>query len=298
MQQLTGMDASFLYAETPRAHMAGGGIAIYDPSTAPGGRVTFKGILDHIDKRLHEAAGVPPAAGPGAVRPRPPVLDRGPRLRPRVPRPPHRPAEAGRLAPAVHPGGPPDLAPARPRPAAVGALRHRGARQRRRRAAGQLRARHQGPPRGHRRHVGHGDDDRHPRRQPDGRRRRRRRAVASGVGAEHGRAAVAGGRQQRHPPGARRSRDGAGRAPARPAARARSASGTITPPPTTIPRTRWSGPVTAHRVFDADPARARRPARDQADRARGDDQRRRADDRRRRPALVPARPRTSCPPTR
>ena len=27
--------------------------------------------------------------------------------------------------------------------------------------------------------------------------------------------------------------------------------GTITPPPTTIPRTRWSGPVTAHRVFDA-----------------------------------------------
>ena len=55
MQQLSGMDASFLYAETPRAHMAGGGIAIYDPSTAPDGRVTFKGILDHIDKRLHEA---------------------------------------------------------------------------------------------------------------------------------------------------------------------------------------------------------------------------------------------------
>jgi WS/DGAT/MGAT family acyltransferase len=55
MQQLSGMDASFLYAETPRAHMAGGGISIYDPSTAPGGRVTFKGILDHIDKRLHEA---------------------------------------------------------------------------------------------------------------------------------------------------------------------------------------------------------------------------------------------------
>jgi diacylglycerol O-acyltransferase len=55
MQQLTGMDAAFLYAETPRAHMAGGGVSIYDPSTAPGGRVTFKGILDHIDKRLHEA---------------------------------------------------------------------------------------------------------------------------------------------------------------------------------------------------------------------------------------------------
>ena len=35
--------------------MAGAGLAIYDPSTADGGRVTFKGILDHIDKRLHEA---------------------------------------------------------------------------------------------------------------------------------------------------------------------------------------------------------------------------------------------------
>ncbi len=55
MQQLSGMDASFLYSETPRAHMAGGGVSIYDPSTAPGGRVTFKGILDHIDKRLHLA---------------------------------------------------------------------------------------------------------------------------------------------------------------------------------------------------------------------------------------------------
>ena len=55
MQQLTGMDASFLYAETPRAHMAGSGVSIYDPSTAPDGRVTFKGILDHIERRLHEA---------------------------------------------------------------------------------------------------------------------------------------------------------------------------------------------------------------------------------------------------
>ena len=55
MRQLTGMDASFLYAETPRAHMAIGWISIYDPSTAPGGKVTFKGILEHIEQRLHEA---------------------------------------------------------------------------------------------------------------------------------------------------------------------------------------------------------------------------------------------------
>ena len=55
MRQLTGFDSSFLYAETPRAHMAGGGVSIYDPSTAPGGQVTFKGILAHIESRLHEA---------------------------------------------------------------------------------------------------------------------------------------------------------------------------------------------------------------------------------------------------
>jgi diacylglycerol O-acyltransferase len=55
VQQLSGMDASFIYAETPRAHLAGGGVSIYDPSTAPDGRVTFKGILDYIGKRLHEA---------------------------------------------------------------------------------------------------------------------------------------------------------------------------------------------------------------------------------------------------
>ena len=38
--------------------------------------------------------GVPPTARRGAVRARPPVLDRGRRVRPRVPRPAHRPAAA------------------------------------------------------------------------------------------------------------------------------------------------------------------------------------------------------------
>ena len=35
--------------------MSGGGLNIYDPSTAPGGRVTFKGILGHFESRLHLA---------------------------------------------------------------------------------------------------------------------------------------------------------------------------------------------------------------------------------------------------
>ena len=55
MQQLSSQDASFLYAETPKAPMSGGQLTIYDPSTAPGGRVTFKGILAHIEARLHLA---------------------------------------------------------------------------------------------------------------------------------------------------------------------------------------------------------------------------------------------------
>src|SRR4051812_18987443 len=55
MEQLSGHDASFVYLETANAHMAGGGLAIYDPSTAPGGKVTFKGILENLERRLHMA---------------------------------------------------------------------------------------------------------------------------------------------------------------------------------------------------------------------------------------------------
>jgi WS/DGAT/MGAT family acyltransferase len=53
VQQLTGIDASFLYFETPRSPGHIFSVYIYDPSTAPGGKVTFKGILDHYRRRLH-----------------------------------------------------------------------------------------------------------------------------------------------------------------------------------------------------------------------------------------------------
>jgi diacylglycerol O-acyltransferase len=36
--------------------MSGGALTIYDPSTAPGGKVTFKGLMAHIEQRLHMAA--------------------------------------------------------------------------------------------------------------------------------------------------------------------------------------------------------------------------------------------------
>ncbi len=56
MQQLSGLDASFLYLETPNAPMHVGGFAIYDPSTVPGGQtLRFTEILRNIERRLHLA---------------------------------------------------------------------------------------------------------------------------------------------------------------------------------------------------------------------------------------------------
>src|SRR4029077_10321243 len=55
MQQLSGQDASFIYSERPHAPTHITSTSIYDPSTAPGGSVTFKGILAHLEARLHLA---------------------------------------------------------------------------------------------------------------------------------------------------------------------------------------------------------------------------------------------------
>ena len=55
MEQLTGQDASFIYGELPRTPMHVGGLSIYDPSTVEGGKQRFKDILGFIEKRLHLA---------------------------------------------------------------------------------------------------------------------------------------------------------------------------------------------------------------------------------------------------
>jgi diacylglycerol O-acyltransferase len=55
MEQLSGLDAAFLYLETPRTPMHIAGLAIYDPSTAPNSFVRFKDILNFIEQRLHLA---------------------------------------------------------------------------------------------------------------------------------------------------------------------------------------------------------------------------------------------------
>ncbi len=53
MRQLRAEDARFVYAETGHANSNITLIHIYDPSTAPGGRVRFKGLLKYIESRLH-----------------------------------------------------------------------------------------------------------------------------------------------------------------------------------------------------------------------------------------------------
>ena len=96
MKQLTGLDATFLFMETVQP-------------VRP--RVELLGVRAARRSRLRPARGVarpdraapPPARAPapaparGAARARPPLLDRRPRLRPRLPRPPHR----GRRRPAT-----------------------------------------------------------------------------------------------------------------------------------------------------------------------------------------------------
>ncbi len=51
MQQLSGQDAMFLYAETDNAPMHIGTVLIYDPATARGGLVRFKDILRTFRER-------------------------------------------------------------------------------------------------------------------------------------------------------------------------------------------------------------------------------------------------------
>lgn len=54
MQQLSGLDASFLYLETANSPMHIGAVAIYDPSTAPGGAVSFKQIIANTAARAQK----------------------------------------------------------------------------------------------------------------------------------------------------------------------------------------------------------------------------------------------------
>jgi diacylglycerol O-acyltransferase len=53
MRQLTSLDAQFLAIETPRAFGHVGGLAIYDPGSAPGAELTIKDVCQRISERIH-----------------------------------------------------------------------------------------------------------------------------------------------------------------------------------------------------------------------------------------------------
>ena len=53
MRQLTGLDAQFLAMESGRTYGHVGGLAIYDPSTAPGGAIDRGDLCRMVSERLH-----------------------------------------------------------------------------------------------------------------------------------------------------------------------------------------------------------------------------------------------------
>jgi diacylglycerol O-acyltransferase / wax synthase len=55
VERLGPQDASFLYLEKTAVHQHVGGVAILDPSTAPGGKLTYPDLVRVISSRLHLA---------------------------------------------------------------------------------------------------------------------------------------------------------------------------------------------------------------------------------------------------
>jgi diacylglycerol O-acyltransferase / wax synthase len=53
MQQLSAQDAQFLYIQSPSTLTHVMAAYIFDPATAPGGKVRFKDIVRHVESRLH-----------------------------------------------------------------------------------------------------------------------------------------------------------------------------------------------------------------------------------------------------
>ncbi|MFL5782449.1 MAG: wax ester/triacylglycerol synthase domain-containing protein, partial [Thermoleophilaceae bacterium] len=53
MRQLTSLDTQFLALESAGNYGHVGGLAVYDPSTAPGGELTVKDVCRLVGQRLH-----------------------------------------------------------------------------------------------------------------------------------------------------------------------------------------------------------------------------------------------------
>ena len=96
-ERLTGLDASFLYMETPTLHMHVAMAAVFDPSTVPDG-YSFRRIRQLIVDRIPLAPVFQRRLVEVPMRLGPPGLGRRPRVRHRQPPAPGRPALTGRHA--------------------------------------------------------------------------------------------------------------------------------------------------------------------------------------------------------
>ncbi len=149
MKRLSGLDASFLYFETPAQLLHVCGLLVLQPDSDPEG-YSFGAMKARMARQVEQDPGVPPEAPARPARPRPPGVDRRRALRRRPARAPARPADTGRTRGAHRSGGTPRRHPAGPFAPAVGHVGHRGPRRRPHRGVPQDAPRHR------RRHFGHG----------------------------------------------------------------------------------------------------------------------------------------------
>ena len=236
MKHLSIVDGAFLHMESAEMPMHVGSLNLFEPPRGLHRRGLLRGGQGARRQAHAPGAGVHPQARADAVRPRQPGLDPRRRHRPRLPRALHGAAQAGHDRAARGARRAPALDAARPQPAALGVLRHRGPRRRPDRLL------RQGAPRRGRRPGRRGDGDQHVRPHARAARRqaaarsarqhlpaRRRRAARGGAhepapAARAERQAAAQGRGHRVRRGAGGDRDAAQRDRATTAPRARPRS--------------------------------------------------------------------------
>ena len=114
MRQLSKNDALFLASESAHSNSNVSLVRSTTRRRRPAAGCASRASSRSCESRLHRSPIFRQKLLQRAVRARRAVLDRGRELRPRVPRAPHRAAEAGRLAPVLHPGLAHPRAPARP----------------------------------------------------------------------------------------------------------------------------------------------------------------------------------------
>ena len=150
MQRLSGLDASFLYMETPTSYMHVAGLMVLDPSTVPDG-FSIQNIREFYEQRLHLAAPFRrrlveiPLGIHHPLWIEDPDFDLDQHLHHIAVPPPGGSSELCALAADLVEDA------ARPPPSTLGVLDHRRPRRRQRRRA------HEGPPRRDRRRVGQRD---------------------------------------------------------------------------------------------------------------------------------------------